>query len=95
MADFIHKVTPEEEGMEVREIMREHFTFSSRLRNKIKRNKLVTRNGVTAEGWHKVSAGDVIEIVLPEERSGFEPEPIPLFPVYEDEDLREQADQAL
>lgn len=87
MAEFRHKVTTEEAGMEVREIMRENFTFSARLRNRIKRNKLVTRNGVQAEGWHKVSAGDVIEIVLPEERSGFDPEPIPLFPVYEDEDL--------
>ncbi len=87
MADFIHIVTQEEDGMEVREIMRENFTFSSRLRNKIKRNKLTKRNGLPTEGWHKVSAGDEIKIVLPEERSGFEAEEIPLFPIYEDEDL--------
>ncbi|MDO4393332.1 MAG: RluA family pseudouridine synthase [Bacillota bacterium] len=87
MADFVHHVTPEDEGMEVREIMREYFTFSSRLRNKIKRNKLTTLNGKTTEGWHKVHAGDVVAVVLPEERSDFEAEDIPLFPVYEDEDL--------
>ncbi|MBQ9708728.1 MAG: RluA family pseudouridine synthase [Firmicutes bacterium] len=87
MADFIYHVTTEDEGREVREIMRDNFTFSARLRNRIKRNKLVRRNGEMTEGWHKVAAGDVIEIVLPEERSNFEPENIPLFPVYEDGDI--------
>ena len=41
MTEFIHKVTKEDEGMEVREIMRTYFDFSARLRNKIKREKLV------------------------------------------------------
>ena len=87
MADFVHHVTAEDDGMEVREIMREYFTFSSRLRNKIKRNKLTTLNGQPTEGWHRVHEGNVVEVVLPEERSDFEAENIPLFPVYEDEDL--------
>ena len=87
MTDFIHKVTPEDEGLELREIMREHFDFSSRLRNKIKRNKLVMLNGVQTPGWIKPSVGDVISITLPEERSNFEPQPIPLYPVFEDDDL--------
>ncbi len=67
--------------------MREHFDFSSRLRNKIKRNKLVMLNGVQTPGWIKPSVGDVISITLPEERSNFEPQPIPLYPVFEDDDL--------
>ena len=46
MTDFIHTVTPEDEGLELKDIMREHFDFSSRLRNKIKREKLVMLNGV-------------------------------------------------
>ena len=87
MTDFIHKVTPEDEGLELREIMREHFDFSARLRNKIKRNKLVMLNGVQTPGWIKPSVGDVISITLPEERSNFEPQPIPLYPVFEDDDL--------
>ena len=87
MTDFIHKVTPEDEGRELREIMREHFDFSSRLRNKIKRNRLVMLNGEQTPGWIKPSAGDVISITLPEERSNFEPQPIPLHPVFEDDDL--------
>lgn len=87
MAQFTHKVTTEDEGLEIREIMRLSFDFSSRLRNKIKREKLVTLNGQQAPGWIKPKAGDVIRILLPEEKSGFEPQPIPVAPIYEDEDL--------
>lgn len=87
MADFRFTVSPEEDGQEIRVLMRRHFDFSSRLRNRIKRQKLVRRNGVYAEGWHKACAGDVISVDLPEETSHFEPEDIPLFPVFEDGDL--------
>ena len=87
MAEFIHHVTEADDNMEVREIIRQYFSFSSRLRNKIKRNKLVTLNGKQSEGWYRVHTGDVVQIVLPEERSDFEAENIPLTPVYEDEDI--------
>lgn len=87
MAEFIHHVTEADDNMEVREIIRQYFSFSSRLRNKIKRNKLVTLNGQQSEGWYRVHTGDVVQIVLPEERSDFEAENIPLTPVYEDEDI--------
>lgn len=87
MTDFIHKVTPEDEGLELREIMREHFDFSARLRNRIKREKLVLVNGVSTPGWKKPAVGDIISITLPDETSGFEPQNIPLEIVYEDDDL--------
>lgn len=87
MTDFIHKVTIEDEGMEVREIMRQYFDFSSRLRNRIKRDKLVTLNGTQTPGWIKTKAGDVVKVVLPDEKSNFEPENIPVYPVYEDNDI--------
>lgn len=87
MTDFIHKVTREDEGLEIKDIMRNHFDFSSRLRNKIKREKLVTLNGKQIEGWKKANAGDIIKITLPEERSNFEPQNIPIYPVFEDKDL--------
>lgn len=87
MTEFIHKVTTEDEGLELREIMREHFDFSARLRNKIKREKLVMVNGVSTPGWKKPSVGDEIKITLPDEKSGFEPQNIPLNIVYEDDDL--------
>ncbi|NLD20379.1 MAG: RluA family pseudouridine synthase [Clostridiales bacterium] len=87
MTDFIHKVTAEDSGQELREIMRHHFDFSARLRNRIKREKLVLLNGIQTAGWIKPDIGDIIKITLPDETSGFEPENIPLSPVYEDEDL--------
>ena len=87
MTEFIHKVTKEDEGMEVREIMRTYFDFSARLRNKIKREKLEMLNDEQTPGWIKTEVGDVIRIDLPVEKSHFEPQPIPLDPVYEDDDL--------
>jgi len=87
MTQFVHKVTSEDDGMEVREITRKYFDFSARLRNRIKRQKLTMRNGETTEGWHRVSEGDVISITLPDEHSYFPPEDIPLDIVFEDDDL--------
>ena len=87
MAEFKHTVTIEDEGKEVRDIMKMYFDFSSRLRNKVKREKLVYLNGQQTQGWYKVYAGDVVSVELPEEKSNFPLQEIPLYPVYEDEDL--------
>ncbi|MBQ0078691.1 MAG: RluA family pseudouridine synthase [Eubacterium sp.] len=87
MAEFIHHVTNEDDGLQVYEILRNYFDFSSRLRTRIKRDKLVTLNGEETKGWYKVHPGDVVQVNLPEERSDFEPENIPLNPIFEDEDL--------
>ena len=87
MTQFRHIVTSEDDGKEVRQITREYFDFSARLRNRIKRQKLTMRNGVPAEGWHKVCEGDVISITLPDEHSNFPPEDIPIDIVFEDDDL--------
>ena len=87
MTEFYHKVTIEDEGKELREIMREHFDFSARLRNRIKREKLVMVDGVSTPGWKKPVVGAEIRITLPDETSGFEPQNIPLDIVYEDDDL--------
>ena len=87
MAEFKHTVTIEDEGKEVRDIMRMYFDFSSRLRNKVKREKLVFLNGEQTQGWFSVKVGDVVSVTLPDEKSNFPPEEIPLYPVYEDDDL--------
>lgn len=87
MADFRFVVSSEEDGQEVRILMRKHFDFSSRLRNKIKRNHLLMINGRPCEGFHRVKAGDTVSVVLPDETSHFEPENIPLDILFEDEDL--------
>lgn len=87
MTTFSHKVTKEDEGKQVRDIMKAHFDFSSRLRNRVKRERLTRLNGEDTEGWYTVKEGDVISVTLPEETSGFEPEDIPVFPVFEDDNL--------
>lgn len=87
MTEFIHKVTTEDQGLEVKDIMRNYFDFSSRLRNKIKREKLVLLNDQQTQGWIVPKEGDVIKIVLPDEKSNFEPQDIPVYPVFEDDDI--------
>ncbi len=87
MTEFKHTATDKDYGLQVKDIIRLYFDFSSRLRNKIKREKLVTLNGETVEGWHTVSAGDTVKITLPDEKSCFEPQDIPVYPVFEDNDL--------
>ena len=47
MREFKYIVTAEDiaEGLDIRTILRRRFTFSARLRSKIKRNRTVYRNG--------------------------------------------------
>ena len=78
MTIFRHQVTTEEDGMEVRALMRRHFDFSSRLRGRIKREKRVFLNGTSVPGYYRAKAGDVITIKLPDDRSYFVPEDIPI-----------------
>ena len=87
MTQFRHIVTKEEDGAEVRVLMRRHFDYSSRLRGRIKREHRVFLNGVSVEGFRRAKAGDILEIRLPEEQSHFTPEDIPIDPVYEDSHL--------
>ena len=87
MTEFRHIVTTEEDGEEVRVLMRRHFDFSSRLRGRIKREKRVFLCGEPCEGYTRAKAGDTITIRLPEDRSHFIAEDIPIYPVYEDSDL--------
>ena len=87
MSKFSHIVTEEDAGLAVKSIIRCRFTFSSRLKTKLKKNNLVYLNGKPIEGWKTPAVGDVITVELPEERSDFEPEQITILPVYEDDDL--------
>lgn len=87
MTEFKYITTEEDRGMEVKDILRHHFQFSARMRNKIKREKLVRLNGEPTPGWIPTSPGDIVTIQLPEETSDFIPEDIPISPVYEDDSL--------
>ena len=87
MTEFRHIVTKEEDGAQVRDLMRLHFDFSSRLRGRIKREHRVFLNGESVPGFIRAKAGDVLVIRMPEDRSHFLPENIPIDPVYEDSHL--------
>ncbi|MBQ8563713.1 MAG: RluA family pseudouridine synthase, partial [Firmicutes bacterium] len=77
MTEFKHIVTPDEAGCSVKELMRKHFTFSSRLMTKMKFQKLVFLNGEPMPGWIPTQPGDEILVKMPEETSDFPPEDIP------------------
>ena len=87
MAKYEHTVTTEEEGLTINQILRKNYRFSSRFRTKMKYQSLVDLNGTPTPGYIKPGVGDIIGVRLPDEKSDFEPEDIPLDIVYEDDDL--------
>lgn len=87
MAKFQYTVTEEDEGLPVKRLLRLKFNFSSRLLSKLKFQHLVYLNGEPVAGWITPSPGDIISVDLPEEKSDFPPEDIPIYPVFEDDDL--------
>ena len=89
MSQFQYIVTKEDREAErsVKELVRANFTFSSRLMTKLKQKHLVKLNGETMQWWITPEAGDIITATLPEEKSDFPPEDIPIAVVYEDADL--------
>lgn len=87
MTKFEYTVTKEDEGVPVKGLLRTKFNFSSRLLTKLKFQHLVFLNGEHTPGWITPDVGDVLSIKLPEERSDFPAEDIPIYPVFEDDDL--------
>ena len=89
MSEFKYIVTAEDvkRNLSVKQLVRSNFTFSSRLMTKLKQNHLVSLNGGDVQWWIAPVEGDVISILLPEEKSDFPPEDIPISAVYEDDDL--------
>ncbi|MDD6254842.1 MAG: RluA family pseudouridine synthase [Eubacteriales bacterium] len=85
---YTYIVTDRDRGATVRQIMKRRLGFSSRLTSKFKRGLGdVRRNGVQVRTFAEVIPGDVIEIVMPDEISHFEPQDIPLSTIFEDDDL--------
>ena len=87
MSKYEHIVTAEEAGMTINTILRLNYRFSARFRTKMKYQKLVDLNGTPTPGYIKPEVGDIIAVRLPEEKSDFEPENIPLDIISEDDDL--------
>ena len=89
MSEFKYIVTKEDvsRSLSVKQLVRANFTFSSRLMTKLKQNHLVFLKGEDVQWWISPTEGDVISILLPEEKSDFPPEDIPISVIYEDSDL--------
>jgi len=87
MSDFKYIVKVEDTGLTIGEIVKKRFNFSSRLKSKIRQERLTYLNGNQIKGYIKPNLDDLIEIYLPKEKSDFPKEDIPIYPVYEDNDL--------
>jgi 23S rRNA pseudouridine1911/1915/1917 synthase len=86
---YTYTVTEDDENKElqIKELLRYKFNFSSRLRTKIKKHRGVSLNGAAVDPWMVPKAGDVLAVSIPDEISYFPPESIPIYPIYEDDDL--------
>jgi 23S rRNA pseudouridine1911/1915/1917 synthase len=84
---FEYIVRDEDKDFPVKELLRRNFTFSSRLMSKLKRGDFIYVNGKSVKLYLPANPGDVISVLLPEEKSDFYPEPIEVTPVFEDSDL--------
>lgn len=87
MEKFRYTVTEEDKDTPIKTLLRSKFSFSSRLLTKLKYQNLVFLNGEPVAGWITPKTGDVLSVKLPAEKSDFPAEDIPIYPVYEDEDI--------
>lgn len=76
-----------DQGKKVIEVMARQMNLSSRMIRRCKQEKLLTVNGKTSSVNAMVIAGDLIAVQLERETNIFNPEPIPVEVVYEDEDI--------
>ncbi|MDO4552900.1 MAG: RluA family pseudouridine synthase [Bacillota bacterium] len=84
---FAYEIQEGEQEVSVRDLLKRRMGVSSRLLRKLKQGGGVFLNGRPVRLFEKGRAGDRITIALPEEKSGFAPEDIPLEVLYEDRDL--------
>ncbi len=87
MSEFKYTVKTEDAGKTLKAIVKEQFAFSSRLMTKLRKGRLITVNGEDMPSWIPLEKGDVVRVEMPEERSEFPPENIPIDVVYEDDHI--------
>lgn len=84
---FEYIIKENDKELPVKELLKRNFGFSSRLMRKLKANDCVEINGALVKMHERGNPGDRITVFLPKEKSGFEPENIPISVIYEDDDL--------
>ena len=87
MSRFEYKLKTEDSNKPLKAIVKEQFAFSSRLMSRLRRAGAIKVNGEAVPNWIGLKPGDVVTVDMPEERSEFPPEEMPLDVVYEDEHL--------
>ena len=85
MARLTYTAEAGDRGKQLKTVIKERFSISSRLMTKLRQGQRILVNGKPMPGWVTVMEGDLVEVMLPEETSYFEPEDIPLDVVFEDD----------
>ncbi|MDR1135123.1 MAG: RluA family pseudouridine synthase [Clostridiales Family XIII bacterium] len=86
--DLEYRITKEDEGHNIRQILKTRLFISVRLMKKIKYGDgTLTLNGEKVKTNERALAGDILAVRFPGESSCFEPEDIALDIIFEDEDL--------
>lgn len=87
-SDFTFTVTAEEDGRMLQRVLKARYGMSRRLLRKLKANACVRVNGEAAYLTSRVTAGDRVRVILPEDReTDVVPQAMPLHIVHEDDDL--------
>lgn len=84
---FSYTISETDINLSIKMILKYRLGLSSRLLRKLKNENAVFLNNKRIKLFEKGLPGDLITLSLPEETSGFEPEPIPIDVIYEDDDL--------
>ncbi|MCQ2550583.1 MAG: RluA family pseudouridine synthase [Clostridia bacterium] len=87
MTDFKYVIQEEDKELHIKGLLKSKFKYSSRQLTKIKFNDLCYLNGESVPLWITPNAGDELVIKQLEEASDFPMEDIPIYPVYEDENI--------
>lgn len=84
---FKYIIKKEDKELQIKELLKRRLGLSSRLLRKLKKDDYVCLNGKPIMMFEKGIVGEEITVSLPKESSGFEPQPIPIDVIYEDNDL--------
>lgn len=87
-ADDLHYIlTSSDEGMTIRVILKKRLLMSARFLRKVRDQNKVFLNENPVRMNEKGKKGDRLTVSIPEEASCFDPEPVPVSVIYEDEHL--------
>ncbi|MDD3350499.1 MAG: RluA family pseudouridine synthase [Eubacteriales bacterium] len=87
MEGYQYIVTEKDEIITIKTVLKSRMGISTRLLRKLKDTDGVFLNEKPVKLYEKAKAGDRVLLSMPDENSGFDPEPIPIEVLYEDRDL--------